>query len=121
MGSATVNCRVSKRQYRGKCSNYKFLKFLSNFRQSEIVICSMPKTRELQVFERIQIYTRRMDGKSLQQIAVEFGISEEGVRKICAKLKNTGKPENIITTGRKGKTSARQDRQIVKEGKKCFY
>ncbi|CAK9827555.1 Transposable element Tc1 transposase [Anthophora retusa] len=76
----------------------------------------MPKTRELQVTERIQVYERRMEKKSLQQIAVEFGISK-GVRKICEKLKNTGKPENMVRTGRKRKTSAPQDRQIVKEVK----
>ena len=45
----------------------------------------MPKTRELQVSDRAHIYKRRTEEKSLQQIAHEFGISKEGVRKICQK------------------------------------
>ncbi|XP_076640677.1 uncharacterized protein LOC143352232 isoform X2 [Halictus rubicundus] len=53
MGSATVNCRVSKRQYRGKCSNYKFLKFLSNFRQSEICL-KLENYKYLREFKFIQ-------------------------------------------------------------------
>ena len=49
-------------------------------------IYSMSKTRELQVSDRLHIYKKRMEGKSLQQIAHEFGISKEDVRKICQKL-----------------------------------
>ena len=47
--------------------------------------------RELSIRQSIHIYKRRMEGKSLQQIAHEFGISKEGVRKICQKLRKTGK------------------------------
>lgn len=78
----------------------------------------MPKTRECSATERVEIYKRRKQSKSLQQIATEFGISKEGVRKICIKLNRIGKAENSIRTGRNRMTSARQDRQILKEAKK---
>lgn len=59
-----------------------------------------------------------MEGNSLQQIAHEFGIFKEGVRKICQKLQKTGKPENSLRSDRKRKTTAREDRLIAKEVKK---
>ena len=71
-----------------------------------------------QVSNRLHIYKRRMEGKSLQQIAHEFGISKEGVRKICQKLQKTDKPENSVRSGGKRKTTAREDRLITKEVKK---
>ena len=63
----------------------------------------MPKTRELQVSNRLHIYERRMEGKCLQQIAHGFGISKEGVRKICQKLqkKKKDKPENSVKSGKR--------------------
>ena len=58
-----------------------------------------------------------MEGKSLQQIAREFGISNEGVGKMCQKLQETGKPENSARSARKRKTTARGDRLIAKQVK----
>ena len=82
----------------------------------------MPKTRELQVSYRLHIYKRRMEGKSLHQIAHEwFGISKEDVRKICQKLQKTGKSENSVRSDGKRKTTAREDRLITKEVKKNSF
>ena len=81
----------------------------------------MPKTRELQVSDRLHIYKRRMEGKSLHQIAHEFGISKEDVRKICQKLQKTGKSENSVRSDGKRKTTAREDRLITKEVKENSF
>ena len=54
----------------------------------------------------------------MQKIATEFNITKEGVRKIYKKIESTGKPENLVRTGRKRKTTSRQDRAIVREAKK---
>ncbi|CAK9810849.1 Transposable element Tc1 transposase [Anthophora quadrimaculata] len=74
----------------------------------------MPKTRELHESERLLIYKRRREGQTLQQIATDFGITKEGVRKMYKKIETIGKPENSVRTGRKRKTTPRQDREIVK-------
>ncbi|XP_043524915.1 uncharacterized protein LOC122536545 [Frieseomelitta varia] len=78
----------------------------------------MPKARELQVSDRLHIYERRMERKSLQQIAHEFRISKEGVRKICQKLQKTSKLENSVRSDRKRNTTAPEDRLITEEVKK---
>lgn len=52
----------------------------------------MPKTRELNATERLLIYKERMKGKTLQQLAIQFELMKEGVRKICQNIDNTGNP-----------------------------
>ena len=67
----------------------------------------MPKTREVSVFERMQVYNMRHISP--------YHISPEGVNKIIKKISTSGSPENLSRTGRKRKTTAYEDRKILKE------
>jgi len=75
----------------------------------------MPKTRELSVFERMQVYDMRKNGKTLRQIAEIYHISPEGVNKIIKRITTSGSPENTARTGRNRKTTTYEDRKILKE------
>ena len=78
----------------------------------------MPKSRELTAESRIMIFNRRQAGETLISIAKDYGMSPEGVRNICNRLKKRGDAENLPRTGRPRKTTIREDRPILKEVKK---
>lgn len=78
----------------------------------------MVKIRELTPSERVAIYNRREGNEKLVDIAKDYSISPEGVRKIHKRLKERGNAENVKRSGRKRLTTARQDRQILIEVKK---
>lgn len=71
--------------------------------------------RELTPAERATIYNRRLRGESLSKIAKDYQISKEGVNKIAKRLEARGSAENAPRTGRKRKTTKRQDRLILRE------
>ena len=77
----------------------------------------MPKVRELSAESRCQIFNRRTSGETLTSIARDFGISPEGVRNICKRLERRENAENLPRCGRPRSTSAKEDRQILREVK----
>ena len=56
-------------------------------------------------------------GVSANQIAKEFSLSYSGAKKLCAKLKMSGKCHRNPGSGRKRKTSERSDRFIARQSK----
>lgn len=80
----------------------------------------MAKKRELSSGERAIIFNRRTSGETLASIAKDFGITPEGVRDICTRLKDREDAENLPRSGRPRKTSAQDDRRILIEIKKIL-
>ncbi|KAK2578444.1 hypothetical protein KPH14_001061 [Odynerus spinipes] len=78
----------------------------------------MVRSGERSVEERLRICELRKEGYSLSSIANLFKISKVGVKKICDRIEERGNAESLSRTGRKRKTTPRQDNHIVREAKK---
>lgn len=78
----------------------------------------MTRRGERSVGERLRIFEMRKAGYSLSAIAKQHNLSKVGVKKICDKIQETGHAETRPRTGRKRRTTKRQDNLIVREIKK---
>lgn len=72
----------------------------------------MPKRRELTVAERSQIVLLHSQGWSQQKIAKQMKHSRHAIQVTLKRYEETGSYENRPKSGRKRKTTARQDRYL---------
>lgn len=76
------------------------------------------KTRELSIGEKEAIVKLREDGKSIRAIAKELSIASTTIWNVLKKKETTGVLSNRHRTGRPRKTTAADDRNIVRAVKK---
>lgn len=76
------------------------------------------KTRELTMEEKLDILKLRKEGKSIRAVSQALGIANTTVWNVLKKQETTGVLTTRHRTGRPRKTSAVDDKQIVKAVKK---
>lgn len=74
----------------------------------------MPKALEISNDLRVRIIEDNKNGLSYRKIADKYKISFSGVRHIIKKFEATGLVKNMARSGRKRKTTAREDVRIVR-------
>uniref|UniRef100_T2MK53 Neuroblastoma-amplified sequence n=1 Tax=Hydra vulgaris TaxID=6087 RepID=T2MK53_HYDVU len=75
----------------------------------EIVHCQTSTDTMIEIYHLI-----KEEGKSLREVAKIFGLSVESVRMIVKQMNQQKMAENLIRSGRPRKTTARDDRLIVR-------